>query len=284
MNSSGFGTIIEIGDVLVSEDVVCEFFACDYAACGGACCVEGESGAPLEESELDSLEEGYGAYSGLMTAAGRERVSEVGFFEIDREGDLVTPCVRGGASEGPASGAGALAASGAALASGAGGSGESGTGAARGTAESGTGAASGAGGALEDSGAAESGACAFCHFGCFQQEEPRQKTPKTSDPPAKNVGGPSKSAENDRAVSALCAIEMAGREKPVSCALYPIRITKMPGGGLALNLHRWDICRAAFEKGRREGVRAYEFLRGPLERRFGAEFYEALSAAAQHIL
>lgn len=77
---------------------------------------------------------------------------------------------------------------------------------------------------------------------------------------------------------------MAGREKPVSCALYPIRITKMPGGGLALNLHRWDICRAAFEKGRREGVRAYEFLRGPLERRFGAEFYDALSAAAQHIL
>ena len=283
MNSSGFGTIIEIGDVLVSEDVVCEFFACDYAACGGACCVEGESGAPLEESELDGLEEGYGAFSGLMTDAGRERVSEVGFFEVDRDGDLVTPCVRGGTSEGPASGAGVLAASGA------GGSGESGTGAASGAAESGE-TANGAGGALAASGAAESGAalasgaCAFCHFGCFQQEEPRQKTPKTSNPPKKNVGGPSKSAENDRAVSALCAIEMAGREKPVSCALYPIRITKMPGGGLALNLHRWDICRAAFEKGRRERVRAYEFLRGPLERRFGAEFYEALSAAAQHIL
>ena len=213
MNSSGFGTIIQIGDVLVSEDVVCEFFACDYAACGGACCVEGESGAPLEESELDGLEEGYEAYSGLMSDAGRARVSEVGFFEVDRDGDLVTPCVRGGASEGPANGAA--------------GSGE---------------AASGL--------ASASGACAFCHFGD----------------------------------GALCAIEMAGREKPVSCALYPIRITKMPGGGLALNLHRWDICRAAFEKGRREGVRAYEFLRGPLERRFGPEFYEALSAAAQHIL
>lgn len=209
MNSSGFGTIIQIGDVLVSEDVVCEFFACDYAACGGACCVEGESGAPLEESELDSLEEGYEAYSGLMSDAGRSRVAEVGFFEVDRDGDLVTPCVAlDGGSEAGASGE----------------------------------AASGL--------ASASGACAFCHFG----------------------GG------------TLCAIEMAGREKPVSCALYPIRITKMPGGGLALNLHRWDICRAAFEKGRREGVRAYEFLRGPLERRFGAEFYEALSAAAQHIL
>ena len=224
MNSSGFGTIIEIGDVLVSEDVVCEFFACDYAACRGACCVEGESGAPLEESELEGLEEGYPSCCSLMTAAGRGRVDEVGFFEVDRDGDLVTPCVGG------------------------------------------------------------AGACAFCHFGGLPEQEPRQKTPKTSDPPAKNVGGPSKSTENDGALSALCAIEMAGRTKPVSCSLYPIRITKMSGGGLALNLHRWTICKPAFEKGRLEGIRAYEFLRGPLERRFGTEFYEALDAAAKHIL
>ena len=210
--------------MLVSEDVVCEFFACDYAACRGACCVEGESGAPLEESELEGLEEGYPEFEGLMTAAGRGRVDEVGFFEVDRDGDLVTPCVGG------------------------------------------------------------AGACAFCHFGRLPQDQPRQKTPKTSAPPAKNVGGPSKSAENDGAISALCAIEMAGRTKPVSCSLYPIRITKMPGGGLALNLHRWTICKSAFEKGRRERIRAYEFLRGPLERRFGAEFYEALDAAAKHIL
>ena len=50
MNGSGFGTIIEIGNVLVSEDVACEFFACDYEACKGVCCIEGDSGAPLEES------------------------------------------------------------------------------------------------------------------------------------------------------------------------------------------------------------------------------------------
>ena len=237
MNSSGFGTIIEIGDVLVSEDVVCEFFACDYAACRGACCVEGESGAPLEESELEGLEEGYSSFCGLMTDAGRKRVDEVGFFEVDRDGDLVTPCVTAGG-----------------------------------------------GGAVAAGSAAGSGACAFCHFGGLPEQEPRQKTPKTSDPPAKNVGGPSKSTENDGAISALCAIEMAGRTKPVSCSLYPIRITKMPGGGLALNLHRWTICKPAFEKGRREGIRVYEFLRVPLKRRFGTEFYEALDAAAKHIL
>ena len=51
-----------------------------------------------------------------------------------------------------------------------------------------------------------------------------------------------------------------------------------------LNLHRWDICRCAFEKGRREGVRVYEFLRGPLISAFGTDFYEALCAAAVQVI
>ena len=54
--SHEFGTIISIGDILVSEDVVKEFFACDYAACKGVCCIEGDAGAPLDESELPRLE------------------------------------------------------------------------------------------------------------------------------------------------------------------------------------------------------------------------------------
>lgn len=53
---------------------------------------------------------------------------------------------------------------------------------------------------------------------------------------------------------------------------------------MALNLHRWKICASAFEKGKREGIRAYQFLEKPLIRRFGPEFYEALCAAARHIL
>ena len=53
---------------------------------------------------------------------------------------------------------------------------------------------------------------------------------------------------------------------------------------MALNLHRWHICNCAFERGKREGIRVYQFLREPLIRRFGPEFYEALSAAAQHLI
>ena len=55
MRREDFGTIVEIGDVLVSEDVICEFFACDYPVCKGACCIVGDSGAPLEEDEIPAL-------------------------------------------------------------------------------------------------------------------------------------------------------------------------------------------------------------------------------------
>ena len=86
-----FGTIIQIGDILVSEDVVTEFFSCDYEACKGICCIEGDSGAPLEEREINGLEMDYPHFSGLMTDSGRKAVSEKGFFELDRDGDIVTP-------------------------------------------------------------------------------------------------------------------------------------------------------------------------------------------------
>ncbi len=190
MRREDFGTIIQIGDVLVSEDVVCEYFACDYPVCKGACCIVGDSGAPLEEEEIPGLERDYPSFSALMSEAGRSAAEASGFFAVDRDGDLVTPLVPG----------------------------------------------------TEE--------CAFCRF------------------------------EGD---NCLCAIEKAGLAKPVSCALYPIRVKKFRGGGMALNLHRWDICRCAFERGRREGIRVYQFLRGPLIRRFGPDFYDALCAAAKHL-
>ena len=38
-----FGTIFEIGDCLVSEEVITEYFACDYEKCKGCCCIIGDS-------------------------------------------------------------------------------------------------------------------------------------------------------------------------------------------------------------------------------------------------
>lgn len=78
-----------------------------------------------------------------------------------------------------------------------------------------------------------------------------------------------------------CAIENAYREgrigfmKPVSCHLYPVRLKKYDGF-TAVNLHRWRICKCAEVLGRAKGIRAYEFLEGPLRRRFGDYWYEEL--------
>ena len=61
-------------------------------------------------------------------------------------------------------------------------------------------------------------------------------------------------------------------------------MVELGGGCIGLNLHRWDICRCAFEKGRREGVRAYQFLKEPLTDAFGEDFYKALCVAAEQVI
>lgn len=192
-----FGTIVQIGDILVSEDVILEYFACDYLVCRGKCCIVGDSGAPLLEEELEPIEACYDVFSPLMREEGRKAVEEKGFFEIDRDGDLVTPLVPG------------------------------------------------------------SEECAFCLF------------------------------ENG---NCLCSIERRFFEgkssfrKPISCQLYPVRAVQLRNGTIGLNLHRWDICQCAFDKGRREGIRAYEFLREPLTAAYGDDFYEALCVAAKQVI
>ena len=68
--------------------------------------------------------------------------------------------------------------------------------------------------------------------------------------------------------------------KPISCRLYPIRVSRLSNGMTALNLHRWNICACAFAKGRREGIPVYKFLQKPLTDAFGEEFYAVMEAAA----
>lgn len=84
----------------------------------------------------------------------------------------------------------------------------------------------------------------------------------------------------------LCAIDKAYREgrvdwrKPASCALYPVRLKKYPSF-TAVNYHRWKICKPAIEKGKRLGIRLYQFLEGPLTEYFGAEWYAELKTACE---
>ena len=87
----------------------------------------------------------------------------------------------------------------------------------------------------------------------------------------------------------MCAIEKAYREgridfyKPISCHLYPLRLTDYPSF-TAVNYHSWKICKAAEVLGRAKGVRAYQFLKEPLIRRFGKEWYDELVLACEAYL
>ena len=83
-----------------------------------------------------------------------------------------------------------------------------------------------------------------------------------------------------------CAIEKAYEDgvinwqKPISCHLYPIRITEYSNFS-AINYHEWDICSDACTLGKELGVKVYQFLKKPLIRKYGEDFYQTLSEAAE---
>ena len=44
--------ILQVGDVLVSPNILTEKFCCDLDACKGECCIEGDAGAPVSLDEI----------------------------------------------------------------------------------------------------------------------------------------------------------------------------------------------------------------------------------------
>lgn len=186
--------MIEVQNTLVHEDILGENFVCNLEKCKGACCVEGDSGAPLNKPELKILEEIYPLVKPYMTPEGIATVEEYGTWVEDLDGDLTTPCV-GGNKE-----------------------------------------------------------CAYVMW----------------------ENGISK-----------CAIEKAYLEgkinwkKPISCHLYPIRITAYPEFDI-LNYDRWHICSPACSFGNSLKVPVYKFLKEPLVRKYGEDWYKELEEGAQN--
>jgi len=87
--------MLQIQNVLVSEDLFIQCFACDLGKCKGACCVEGESGAPLEQTELPVLEDIQEAVAPFLREEGKQAIQEQGPYIVDGDGDHVTPLVDG---------------------------------------------------------------------------------------------------------------------------------------------------------------------------------------------
>jgi Protein of unknown function (DUF3109) len=88
--------MISIGDVLISDLVTEEQFVCDLIKCKGGCCVDGDAGAPLEDSELQELSN---AYNQVLPYLSNESVKELehqGKYIHDKEFGWVTPTVNSG--------------------------------------------------------------------------------------------------------------------------------------------------------------------------------------------
>ena len=87
--------LIEVGNQLVSSQVFERKFVCDLNACKGACCIEGNSGAPLELQEIDLLEDNLEKIEPYMRNEGKEAVRELGVFYMDEDNEPATTLVNG---------------------------------------------------------------------------------------------------------------------------------------------------------------------------------------------
>ena len=188
--------ILQVGDVLISPDILTEYFCCDLDACGGACCIEGDAGAPLTLDEVGEMENVLDAVWDDLSASAQSVIDRKGVAYTYEEGDLVTSIVNG-----------------------------------------------------KD-----------CVFTCYSPDG-----------------------------CCYCAAEKAFRAgktswcKPISCYLYPIREKRFANGISALNYHRWSVCSAAVKKGRELKLPIYKFLKDPLIRRFGEEWYHELEELVEQL-
>ena len=84
-----------VDDILISDRVANAPFACHLGACLGGCCVQGDSGAPLEPDERAELERVLPKVRKYLRAEALEVIENEGVWEERGKGDYVTTCVEG---------------------------------------------------------------------------------------------------------------------------------------------------------------------------------------------
>lgn len=92
---------------------------------------------------------------------------------------------------------------------------------------------------------------------------------------------------NDQGIL-TCSIEKAFNDKmtnfrkPLSCHLFPVRITEYKRFD-AVNYEKLKICKSAIACGKANHMPLYVFLKYPLIRKYGEEWYKELEIAAQYL-
>ena len=82
-----------VGDALISDALLDAPFACNLGACLGACCVQGESGAPLEPEERAALEALVPRVRKYLRAEALKVIETDGVWEETEPGAYATTCV-----------------------------------------------------------------------------------------------------------------------------------------------------------------------------------------------
>ncbi len=85
--------MIHLGKTLISENILEKDFVCNIAKCKGICCIEGDSGAPLDQGETTILDNIYEDVKPYMRTEGIQAIQKQGKHIIDSDGDYVTPLV-----------------------------------------------------------------------------------------------------------------------------------------------------------------------------------------------
>lgn len=183
--------MILIDDTLLSTELFDRKFCCDLKACKGACCVEGESGAPLEPEELAEVEAAFPIIKKRLKPDSLAVIEREGLHVVDADGDHVTPIVKG----------------------------------------------------------------KECVYATFDDDG-----------------------------TAKCAFEQAHQageiewQKPISCHLYPIRLTPLKDL-TAVNYHQWPICGGAVSCGTGLNLSVLQFCKSSLTRRFGEAWFAEATVA-----
>ena len=85
--------LVEIGNKIVSTDIFSEQFTCDLNKCKGACCVKGNGGAPLNENEVDKIQNNIEKIKPYMSKSGIETVNREGVYYLDEEDTPATKLI-----------------------------------------------------------------------------------------------------------------------------------------------------------------------------------------------
>lgn len=186
--------MIEIDNILISDEVIEKEFVCNLDKCKGGCCVDGDAGAPLTREEANIIEDLFPLLKPELSPRAIREIEEQGAYTYDDEFDIVTPVIDGG----------------------------------------------------------------ICVYGYYD--------------------------ENNIVKCAIEKIYYEGKtdfKKPVSCHLYPIRITETNGFELVNYEPRKKLCSPACKLGEQLKVPVYQFLKEPIIRKYGDDVYHVIDDIAK---